>query len=171
MTVSFESSFSADTPTVFISELRLCPQFLSVIAAWFHSQRTLGGFVGTLAECERKLAAQFEGDDIPVTYVAQLDGAAVAAASLVYYEFTNKDLVRVPWLTNVFVEPKFRKLGLGNELVAFMERRAAEMAHRQMNLFTADKRNFYQRRGWNFEYKARLSGSDVDVMSLGIGNG
>jgi len=159
-----------ETPTFLIVELRLYPQFLSVIAAWFHSQRTLGGFVGTLAECERKLAAQFENADIPVTYVTLVDGKAVGAASFVYYEFTDKDLVRVPWLTNVFVEPKFRKQGLGNELVAFMEMRAAKLAHRQINLFTVDKRNFYQRRGWSFQYKARLSGSDVDVMSLALGN-
>ena len=171
MTSLFEPTISELTPTVLISELRLYPQFLSVIAGWFHSQRTLGGFVGTLAECERKLAAQFESDDIPVTYVALIDGQAVGAASLVYYEFTNKDVVRVPWLTNVFVEPRFRELGLGNELVAFMERRAAEMEHEQVNLFTVDKRGFYERRGWNFEYKARLSARDVDVMSFGLGDG
>jgi len=170
MTGSFDSICSQETPTFVIAELRLYPQFLSVIAAWFHSQRTLGGFVGTLEECERKLAAQFESDDIPVTYVTLVDGVAVGAASFVYYEFTDKDVARVPWLANVFVEPKFRRLGLGNELVAFMEQRAVEMAHRQINLFTVDKRSFYQRRGWCFEYKARLSGSDVDVMSLGLDN-
>ena len=170
MTVLFETTDSMPIPAVLISELRLNPQFLPVIASWFHSQRMLSGFLGTLVECERKLKAQFDSDDIPVTYVALVDGQAVGAASLVYYEFTDKNVVRVPWLTNVFVEPRLRELGLGNELVAFMERRAAEMEHKQVNLFTVDKRGFYQRRGWKFEYKARLSGRDVDIMSFGLGD-
>lgn len=152
-----------------IAPMSTCRQHLKTVARWFHSERQLAGFAGSLSDCEAKLACQLDSPNLPFTAIAHIDGRAVGAASLVYYRFTENASPQIPWLTNVYVHPRYRGRGLGDRLVAYMEAFARQKDIVKVNLYTRDKRQFYQRRAWEFNYKARVSGRLVDVMSLNLG--
>ncbi len=151
--------------------LSQCPEHLGQVAAWVNSEREQAGLLANKDQGHAKLAEHLTGDGPPLTVVALEDGRPIASASLVYYRFTERhegDEVEVPWLSNVYVKPDFRQRGLGNHLVDHLERWACGRAFPQLKLFTADKQNFYLRRGWSRDYLARLGGKEVDVMSIDL---
>ncbi len=154
--------------TCSVVPLSSCPEHLKTIALWFHQERQLAGFSGSLSDAENRLRDQNPVEDIPFTAVALLDGLVVGAASLVYYQVTGAAEEGEPWLSNVYVIEASRNQGLGSQLVTYMEDFARHRAFTKLKLFTVDKRDFYQRRGWVFEHKARVGRRDVDIMSLNL---
>ena len=91
----------------------------------------------------------------------------VGAGSLIRYQSGNLSRTGA-WLSNIYIAPDRRNKGYGNALVESLENIARQRGLLHLNLYTLDKRAFYARRGWLWQYKARISGRDVDVMQLSL---
>ncbi len=143
------------------------PQLLPQLARWHHSEWRKYSPSSSLDKRLRRLQRHLNDDPIPQTFVALDQGQLLGSASLVCYQFGPK-VVLEPWLSNVFVVENARREGVGNALVAHAEAYAARQGFTVMKLFTADKKAFYLRRGWIEERKARMSGYEVDILSLSL---
>jgi len=150
-----------------IQPLQCCSRFLPQLAAWHHEQWRRYSPASSLAKRQRRLREHLSPDPFPHTFVGLCDGELIGSASLVFYHF-GPHSPRVPWLTNVYVHPPWRGRGFGDALVARAESYVADQGFAILNLFTYDKKAFYQRRGWQPERRARMSGYEVDIMQLAL---
>jgi GNAT superfamily N-acetyltransferase len=135
---------------------------LATVAAWLHRAWWAADGYG-LAATEAFLAAA-AGPAAPVCFVAEADGAALGTATLDLDDLPSRtDLT--PWLASVWVLPAARRRGIASRLVAHVERRATELGHARLHLFTPDAASFYAARGWAAIGTERWRGAPVTLMA------
>jgi GNAT superfamily N-acetyltransferase len=83
-----------------------------------------------------------------ITFVAAENGKALGTASLDFEDLPPKDDL-TPWLASVYVLPEAREQGIGAQLVRAVEDEARSRGFKQLYLHTADRANFYAKRGWD----------------------
>jgi GNAT superfamily N-acetyltransferase len=82
-----------------------------------------------------------------VTFVALENGRAIGTASLDFEDLPPKpDLT--PWLASVYVLPDYRSQGIGEKLIAAVEREAVDKGFKHIYLHTSNRADFYAKRGW-----------------------
>lgn len=158
----------------YIVDLRSQPQWLEPVACWHH-QEWLKGRSNALELDEQQysldrrvtiLQAHLGQEPIPSTFVACVEGEPVGSASVVYYEFTAGK--RSEWLTNVYVQPAWRRRGIACRLVRHVCEYAAKQGVASIRLYTRDQCRYYERLGWQTVGKAVLNGNTVGILSLSL---
>ncbi len=142
--------------------------FVPTLAHWFHEQwghlqpeTTLAQRINRLNERCAKTSA------IPITLVAMLDDHVIGTASLVKHDM-NVHLELTPWLSSVYVAQKYRRQGIGSQLVNRIVQEAEFMDAKMLYLFTPDRERFYTRLGWRLLYREKYRGEQVAVMEIRI---
>ncbi|MGE0439787.1 MAG: GNAT family N-acetyltransferase [Gemmatimonadales bacterium] len=102
----------------------------------------------SLEEAERDLRTHAAGAVIPTTVVAFVAGELAGSASLLPDDFPEWSDYG-PWLASVFVEPRFRKQGVGRQLVLRIMELADGLGVPRLHLGTTDQVRFYQQLGWS----------------------
>lgn len=74
------------------------------------------------------------------------------------------DSTESPWLAACFVEPTSRNKGIGKELVKAVERKAKEMGHQNLHLYTWSEQVWYAKRGWTPLRTITFAGRQTTVM-------
>jgi GNAT superfamily N-acetyltransferase len=74
------------------------------------------------------------------------------------------------WLSNLYVEPSWRRCGVAGSLMAQVKSFASDLGMSQLWLTATDQADFYCRRGWATQRRAKLGGRWVSVMSLALGD-
>lgn len=122
----------------------------------------------TLEETIADFRVAGQEERLPVFLVALSDGLAIGTASLV----ANDDLPNfdslTPWLASVYVDPKWRKAGIGLALVKEILDRARWLQYEEVYLWTEDKEEYYRKRGWRLLDTAYFHGVKVSVMSMRV---
>ena len=98
-----------------------CPELVDTVAGW------LWGFWGNARNYEfyRSLVAHGSPEDIPLIYVAFLDGAPAGSVALLRADlFSRQDLF--PWMADLYVAPEYRSRGIGSALQDYILEKAVE---------------------------------------------
>ncbi|TVZ37823.1 acetyltransferase (GNAT) family protein [Alteromonadaceae bacterium 2753L.S.0a.02] len=176
--------------TIEISHLREHPEWVSQVAVWHHREWLRGFREGQLhkpgfergediREREHNLRSHFGAEAVPATYIAHIPNAEpnallgdtripIGSVSLVAYQFTQG---RKPseWVTNLYVEPEYRKKGIGQQLLAFIEDYALQHQLDLLRLYTRDKAEYYTKRNWTFKHNGMVQGNAVAVFEKYLG--
>lgn len=108
------------------------------------------------------------GDAMPKVYVAiDSDGSSrvIGTVTLVADDELPNATEPGPWLAAMFVREDCRGSGVGRRLVSHCVDEAKRFGHRQLWLYTANHRAWYETLGWSFVRHADLHGTRVDVMT------
>lgn len=88
------------------------------------------------------------GRKIPQTLIAFYSNKPVGTVSLWPNDYAyRKDLT--PWLSVLFVLPKYRGLGIGRVLQTALLKTAKKVGFKKIYLMT-ELKNYYQKTGWRF---------------------
>jgi GNAT superfamily N-acetyltransferase len=122
------------------------PDLATIIGAW--TWNAWGRAQGeTLEERIARVAARTARIGLEQCVVALIDGEPAATASLVAEDTeTRRDLS--PWLASVYVEPRFRGVGLAPVLVPAVEMAAWRAGFPRVWLFTDGQVGLYASLGW-----------------------
>ncbi|NDI18898.1 MAG: GNAT family N-acetyltransferase, partial [Actinobacteria bacterium] len=69
-----------------------------------------------------------------------------------------------PWLAAVFVHESARRSGIGSRLVSHVTRRARELGHRELFLYTEHAVDWYRGKGWTVVRETTLNDLPHTVM-------
>lgn len=104
-------------------------------------------------------------DGVPLTLLALIDRQPVGTAGLVECDMeTHHELS--PWLSGVYVTPRWRRHGIGTTLVHAVIRRAADLGIQRLYLYTEVADAFYARLGWRALGKELYHDLPVVIMEL-----
>lgn len=127
-----------------ISNVSECPEIREIIAKW------LWGFWGNPRNYGfyLSLVAHSKTDDIPMIYVAFMDGKPVGTVGLLRADlFSRQDLF--PWMADLYVCPEHRSRGIGSALQDFIIHRAKELGYIVIYLYTP-LIGYYEKKGWEY---------------------
>lgn len=143
------------------------PDWVASIAQWHHQHCLQRGLRSSLEARSAQLQAHLGSASIPVTLTAHRGGQLIGCVSLVRYRASGGGADRV-WLSNLFVPEWQRCSGVGSRLLIGAADYARELGLASLWLFTDEYEVFYRRRGWQPGGDARVSGSDVTILSLSL---
>jgi len=158
-----------------ITPLSDSPEIFSRVALWHHQECERQGLKSTLELRRERLLKHTHESDIPKTFIATLNNELVGCVSLVNYAY-GRDSIRAKitdtplWLSNLFVQKKFRSCGIGNQLVEKAKSYARELQLTELWLTATEFTDYYQKRDWEIVRKTRLGGRQVNVMQIKLGN-
>jgi GNAT superfamily N-acetyltransferase len=69
-----------------------------------------------------------------------------------------------PWLANLYVDPAFRRRGIGSALVRAAEDAVRAAGHPRLHLYTPNQERLYAALGWRVVERDVYDGEDVAVM-------
>lgn len=148
-----------------IIPLQDCPQHLSILAEWHHSEWSYLNPALSLEARVEKMQAYINDDAIPNTWVMlNEDNQPLGSAAIVASDMDDRPQLG-PWLASVYVHADYRRRGYGRALVERVMQAACEMPDvEKLYLFTPDQKNFYQSFGWQPLETCIYHDTQVDVM-------
>ncbi len=136
------------------------------VARWHHE--TWGSITGRSVEIRaEEMNSHRESRSIPLTRVGWVDGTPVGTAALDAHDMSTH-MVLTPWLASVYVEPEYRRRGIGEQLCRAVVEDAHRLGVETLYLFTPDKMDYYAAMGWRALFRESYRGEDVTVMELGL---
>ncbi len=127
---------------------------------WGHyiPHRTLEDFIRW-----RKHYAIYDSE-LPLTLVAFLDDMPVGMCSLAKTRGILPELS--PWLASLYVEPAYRKRGIGALLEQKICAIAQGLGYTHIYCFTSDKAviPWYEKQGWQIREKSQVHNHEVTVL-------
>lgn len=148
------------------------PEFFAQVAHWHHQECERQGLKSTLALRQQRLALHMRESAIPKTLIALQAVQLVGCVSLVDYTYRSSE--RMPkvtsdspvWLSNLFVQEKYRYQGIGNSLIDAAKKYARDLHLEELWLSATDYTDYYQKRGWEIVRRTKLGGRQVNVMRV-----
>lgn len=145
------------------------PELLGQVAAWHHRECLRQGLQTTLAKRKERLQKHLCADHpIPQTWLALDAGRLIGCISLVSYHLKSSETpspgAEPLWLSNLYVEPAFRRRGVGSDLIRFTEAYARRVGECELWLMASEYTDFYRTRGWQLVRRARVARRSVNVM-------
>jgi GNAT superfamily N-acetyltransferase len=129
---------------IVFSNVSARPELHDMVARWFWD------FWGNPRNFEyyRSLVAHSREDDIPMVFIASVDGVPAGAVALLRADlFSRQDLF--PWMADLYVLPEFRSKGVGSALQDMIIGKARELGYREIYLYTPLS-GYYERKGWEY---------------------
>lgn len=152
--------------SIIIENLTSHPEFIPLLAQWFHAE---WGHFHPQTTIEQRIAqlknrcTQTGGP--PLTLVARMGDHVVGTASLVKHDM-EVHLELTPWLSSVYVDKMYRGQGIGSQLVTRIVQEAEHTNANMLYLFTPDRKSFYARMGWQLLYHEKYRGQQVTLMEI-----
>ncbi len=88
-------------------------------------------------------------DQIYETFVALLDSVPVGTATVLDHDVdTERRPDLTPWVAAVYVIPEARRQGIGEQLLSQATAFTQSRGFKTVYLWTTDRRNWYERLGW-----------------------
>jgi GNAT superfamily N-acetyltransferase len=102
-------------------------------------------------------------ESLPMAWVAHEGDIALGTSALRQFDHPDrKDLS--PWLGGMYVEPHARRRGIGARLAHVAERKAAQLGHPKLYLFTHGQEHFYAEQGWTYMEPTSWRGLNCSIM-------
>lgn len=98
--------------------------------------------------------------------VAYVDGHAVGVAMLVACDLPERSEL-APWLTSLYVLPKWRGRTIGRRLAGAVTLLARRHGHERLYLYTETPR-IYERLGWRHHERLHIEGQEFYLMKVTI---
>jgi GNAT superfamily N-acetyltransferase len=110
-----------------------------------------------------RLTGYLSHGPLPIALIALWDGRPAGTACVNLDDMSTR-LGLSPWLANLYVDPPFRRRGLGGALVRAAEDAARAAGHARLHLSTPDQERLYAGLGWRMIERCAYEGEDVTVM-------
>lgn len=94
-----------------------------------------------------KLRMHENYSDLPIAWIAHDADKALGTAALRVHDLEGREDL-TPWLGGVFVQPEFRRRGVGSALCRAVEEKARAMGVARLYLFTLGQERLYATLGW-----------------------
>ena len=131
-----------------ISYLIEHPEYIPQLAQWLFEQWDSILGEKTPEPRIKKLKAHMNRDSLPIAWVAHANRKLLGTAALRVHDLEGREDL-TPWLGGVFVNPHFRRQGVGTALCAAVEDAARSRSIHTLYLFTLDKQAWYSHLGWS----------------------
>ena len=149
-----------------IVDLKDNADYLAALALWHHEEWSALNPGETIEQRKTRMQQYLNNRFIPSTFVAR-DKAVMGSASIVANDMeTRTDLT--PWLASVFVAPEHRQKGIGKKLVLHVMNHAKNEGIKKLYLFTTDRKDYYQRLGWEVNSSTQYHGHEVTIMQISL---
>jgi predicted N-acetyltransferase YhbS len=143
------------------------PECVPTLAVWHLHQWSYLSPGDSVGRRTAMLQSHSGRRQIPTTFVALASTTPVGCASLVEHDMdTRMDLS--PWLASVYVDPEYRRRGIGSALVQRVVEEARALGVSILYLYTPDREAFYSRLGWQVAERTLYRGYQQVVMSLNL---
>lgn len=137
---------------------------LPLLAEWNH--RVWGPVVGRSYDgYVARLNAYLSRGPLPIALIALWDGTPAGTACINLDDMSTHPHLR-PWLANLYVDPPFRRRGVGAALVRAAEDAARAAGHARLYLYTPDQERLYAGLGWHTLERCVYDGEAVAVMAV-----
>jgi len=147
-----------------ISCLADYPQHIPQLTRWMFEEWDVMLGEKTPEARIKKLNAHLNRDQLPIAWVAHVEGQLLGSAALRVHDLEGREDL-TPWLGGVFVGPQFRRRGVGAALCATVENAARSRGVQTLYLFTLDKQAWYSQQGWTVFAPCVWHERPGDIMS------
>ena len=115
-----------------------------------------------------KYKGHFNIETLPLTLIALTENdRLIGMCSLTEEEGIRSDLK--PWLSSLYVGPRFRKQGVGKKLISAIQKIAKKMNYEILYLLTnAELTEYFSKLGWSFIEESKLNGHPVSIMETSL---
>ena len=152
-----------------IDILKNCPEHISALAKIWHEGLGSDLVPGPSPQyVEQCLHERLNSDILPIAFVALDGNKPVGMCSLRKNDGIRPDLA--PWLASLVVSTAYRKRGIGKQLIAAVQQKAAAMEFKKIYLFTFDPvtAEWYSGMGWKEIDTDTFKGYEVLVMEFDL---
>ena len=143
------------------------PSAANVIAIWQYREWGQHEEGVTLAGTRAWAASCIDSSRIPSAFVCYVDEQLAGTSSVIESDLPGFEHF-APWLANVYVEPKYRNLGIGRRLIERAARFATELRIEALYLYTFDKVSYYERMGWRTVETTNYVGKVITIMKRAL---
>lgn len=148
-----------------IINLAQAPEHIPTIAAGHQAQWGYLNPGGTLESRIERMQRFLQGAAIPAMYICVDGRHVIGTAALVASDMDSHPELS-PWLASVYVNPEYRKRGVGAALVKHVVSAAKAQGQSPLYLFTPDRASFYQSLGWQFIAQESYRGGEATLMKI-----
>lgn len=117
-----------------IYNLKDCFEHAHTIAHWHHNE---WGYLNPSRNFEKRIERmqRYLGDDLLATMWVAIDDDGTPMGTSAIVEFDMDDHKHLsPWLASVFIDPKFRKRGIGKQMVQHVMNTSKQAGHETLYL-------------------------------------
>jgi GNAT superfamily N-acetyltransferase len=104
------------------------------------------------------------GDGQELIFIGKQGDEIVGAISLVDFDDLEEFRHLTPWVAAFIVNPQLRGGGIGSQMLALLEKQARQYGIGELHLWTEDKSQFYQNRGYSPLAAGSLGNLRFDVL-------
>lgn len=146
-----------------------CQQHILALAKlWYEEISQHWVTDASIEKTKQKLVGHLNQNEMPMAYVALLDGQAIGMACL-----RETDGIRPgvsPWLGSLVVHPEYRGQKVGEALINTVKDQARNLGYQILYLLAFDPTipDWYARLGWKHIGDDELFGHRISVMSIAI---
>jgi N-acetylglutamate synthase-like GNAT family acetyltransferase len=140
------------------------PEALRRLAEWKHQEWGHLRPGDTVEKRQARIAATSNRSQIPLTVVALEGEEVLGCASLIDHDMETRMELK-PWLAGVYVGERYRRRGIGAELVRRIMSEAGKLKVLLLYLYTVDSERFYAALGWTLLERTSYLDHDVVIMT------
>ncbi|WP_053981851.1 GNAT family N-acetyltransferase [Marinagarivorans algicola] len=163
-------------------DLREEPEQLDTVLLWLHAEwlkqrkNTIQNPAEAYGLRRIQLQEHLAPSAVPLTLIAKesksdtqpvlgcVSMARLASAS----PLASLELNHALWLSNLFVTPTARGLGIGSALLQAVEAQARDLGHMEMYLYTQSSKAYYTSKGWRECLIKPRGGTAVAVTPIAV---
>jgi len=144
------------------------PQWLPLLASWFYQEWGQNFPELTLEDYRDQFTTRLNRERLPLALVACLDGVPVATTSLKLNEMETHPQY-LHWLGGVYTLPKYRRQGIGAQVIEAAAGQAGRLGVVDLYLYTRHSMALYERLGWATIERPIYRGREVILMRRILG--
>ena len=106
-----------------------------------------------------------DSSTLPISLAAITANDGLAGVACVVRDDELPDAMEPgPWVAAVFVNPEYRGMAVGKQLVTEAVRRARELGHSDVYLYTRDVAHWYETFGWERVRETHIPQKPITIM-------
>lgn len=147
------------------------PEAIPMLREWFEQEWAPYYGLDGPGDAHKDLKDSCNRDKLPIALVAIHDGEVCGTATLKAESVsTHKHLT--PWLAALLVAPEFRRRGVGEQLIAAIEKEASQLGFKRIYVGTGEgsgtPESLLRNRGWEFVEKGPYFVSEVSIFQKAL---
>ncbi len=152
-----------------IDPLSKYPGLIPVLARWHHRewQHLNPETYDLQARINEYQQTATDLTSLPQMLIAHINGHALGSARLINRNMDSHPELG-PWLASLYVPPDFRQQGIATRLITEIEITAKQFGFEKLYLFTEDKREMYNRLGWQEHFREKYYEKQVIIMTKNL---
>lgn len=148
-----------------ILDLKEEPEHIPTLAAWHHQEWASLNPGQSLQQRIDKMQCYLGDALIPSTFIAKDNDHLIGSAAIVEHDMDNKPELS-PWLASVFIDPIYRRKGVGTSLILHVMNKAKEAGIKTLYLFTSNEEAFYKKLAWSTISNELYLDKTVTIMKI-----